>query len=94
MLFEEHTSEIKLLKKLQQVWVRSFGILNEIRSFLPLWAGGSILRATQKVDMSYLRKTGVVRLLVAVLDAMSFRRMQMLWYIEACMDYSSRSTKW
>jgi hypothetical protein len=68
LLFEEHTLEIKPLKKLQQVWVRIFGVPNEIRSFLPLWAVGSILGATQKVDMSYLRKTGVVRLLVAVLD--------------------------
>jgi hypothetical protein len=65
----KNTLEIKPLKKLQQVWVRIFGVPNEIRSFLPLWAVGSILGATQKVDMSYLRKTGVVRLLVAVLDA-------------------------
>jgi hypothetical protein len=36
LLFEEHNSEIKPLKKLQQVWVRVFGVPNEIRSFLPL----------------------------------------------------------
>jgi len=46
-----------------------FGVPYEIRSFLPLWAVGTILGATQKVDITYLRRTGVVRLLVAVLDA-------------------------
>jgi hypothetical protein len=40
----------------------------EIRSFLPLWAVGSILGATQKVDMHYTRKMGVVCILVAVKD--------------------------
>jgi hypothetical protein len=66
--FEEFNSEIKPLRKLQQVWVRVFGVPLEIRSFLPLWAVGTILGATQKVDIGYLRRTGVVRLLVAVLD--------------------------
>jgi len=41
----------------------------EIRSFLPIWAVGSILGPTQKVDMRSMKKTGVVRLMVAVLDA-------------------------
>ena len=39
-----------------------------LRSFLPLWAVGSIIGATQKVDMAHLRATGQVRILVAVLD--------------------------
>jgi hypothetical protein len=38
-------------------------------SFLPLWAVGSIIEATQKVDMLHLRATGQVRILVAVYDA-------------------------
>ena len=46
-----------------------FGVPYEIRSFLLLWAVGTILGATQKVDITYLMRTGVVRLLVAVLDA-------------------------
>jgi hypothetical protein len=69
LLFEEHNSEIKPLRKLHQVWVRVFGVPMDVRSFLPLWAVDTILGATQKVDISYLRKTGVVRLLVADLDA-------------------------
>jgi len=69
LLFEEYNTEIKPTRKLEQVWVCVFGVLYEIRSFLPLWAVGTILGATQKVDITYLRRTGVVRLLVAVLDA-------------------------
>ena len=48
-----------------------YGVPREIRSYLSLWVVGSILGATQKVDMKYLRKSGVVRLLVAVLDVNS-----------------------
>jgi len=69
LLFEEYNTEIKPTRKLEQVWVRVFGVPYEIRSFLPLWAVGTILGATQKVDITYLMRTGVVRLLVAVLDA-------------------------
>ena len=69
MLFEEYNTEIKPTRKLEQVWVRVFGVPYEIRSFLLLWAVGTILGATQKVDITYLMRTGVVRLLVALLDA-------------------------
>jgi hypothetical protein len=54
---------------LQKIWVHVYGVPYEIRSFLPLWAIGSILGATQRVDMRSMKKTGVVRLMVAVLDA-------------------------
>ena len=69
LLFEEYNTEIKPMRKLEQVWVRVFGVPYGIRSFLPLSAVGTILGATQKVDITYLRRTGVVRLLVAVLDS-------------------------
>ena len=69
LLFEKYNTEIKPTRKLEQVWVCVFGVPYEIRSFLLLWAVGTILGATQKVDITYLRRTGVVRLLVAVLDA-------------------------
>jgi len=68
LYFEEWSEEIKPNKKLPKVWVHIYGVPHEIRSFLPLWAIGSILGATLKVDMNHLRNTGVVRLLVAVLD--------------------------
>lgn len=40
----------------------------EIHSFLPLWVVGTIIGATTRVDMRYTRKTGVMRIQVAVLD--------------------------
>uniref|UniRef100_K3ZMC1 DUF4283 domain-containing protein n=1 Tax=Setaria italica TaxID=4555 RepID=K3ZMC1_SETIT len=61
-------NEIKPKQKLQKVWVHVYGVPYEIRSFLPLWAVGSILGATQRVDMRSMKKIGVVRLMVAVLD--------------------------
>ena len=69
--FDEWNHEIKPKRKLDKVWVQVYGVPHEIRSYLSLWAVGSILGATQKVDMKYLRKSGVVRLLVAVLDVNS-----------------------
>ncbi|OEL14773.1 hypothetical protein BAE44_0024208, partial [Dichanthelium oligosanthes] len=52
---------------LQKVWVHVYGVPFEIRSFLPLWAVGT--GATQRVDMRWMKKTGVVCLMVAVLNA-------------------------
>lgn len=68
MEFEEWNHEIKPKHKLEKVWVHVYGVPYEIRSFLPLWAVGTVLGATLRVDMKYMRKSGVVRLLVAVLD--------------------------
>ena len=39
-----------------------------LKAFLPLWVVGSVVGATQKVDMHHLRRTWEVRILVAVLD--------------------------
>ena len=61
MVLEEWNKDIKLKQKLINVWVHVYGVPYEIRSFLPLWAVGSIIGATKKV---------VVRLLV-VLDLKS-----------------------
>ena len=41
LLFEEYNTEIKPTRKLEQVWVRVFGVPYEIRSFLLLWAVGT-----------------------------------------------------
>jgi hypothetical protein len=38
------------------------------RSFLPLWAVGTMIGATRKVDVHHLRRTGEVQILVEVLD--------------------------
>lgn len=45
-----------------------YGVPYEIRSFLAPWAVDTILGATQKVDMRYTRRMGVIRVLVAVID--------------------------
>ncbi|AQL01159.1 hypothetical protein ZEAMMB73_Zm00001d044935 [Zea mays] len=51
---------------LNKAWVNIYGVPYEIRSFLPLWAVGTIIGATQKVDLRYTKRMGVVRLLVGV----------------------------
>jgi hypothetical protein len=65
IIFEEFVDDIQPIKVLQQVWVTVTRVPRVLRSFLPLWAVGSIIGATQKVDMVHLR---VTRILVAVLD--------------------------
>jgi hypothetical protein len=68
LFFEEFIDDVQPIKVLDQVWVTVTKVPRVLRSFLPLWAVGSIVGATQKVDMVHLRATGQVRILVAVLD--------------------------
>jgi hypothetical protein len=65
-VIQEVNQKIEPISYLQKAWVNVYGVPFEIRSFLPLWAIGTILGTTQKVDMRYTRKMGVVRILVAV----------------------------
>lgn len=67
--FEEWSQVIKLKWKLHKMWVHVYGVPHGISSFLPLWAIGTTLGTTDRVDMNYLGKHGVVRLLVDILDA-------------------------
>jgi hypothetical protein len=53
---------------LPKVWVRVRCIREPLREFLILWAVGSLLGATQTVDMETTRKNEFGRILVAVLD--------------------------
>jgi hypothetical protein len=69
LTFEEFVDDVQPIKVLEQVWVTVTKVPRGLRSFLPLWAVGSIIGATQKVDMLHLRATGHVRILVAVYDA-------------------------
>jgi hypothetical protein len=69
LTFEEFVDDVQPIKVLEQVWVTVTKVPRALRSFLPLWAVGSIIGATQKVDMLHLRATGQVRILVAVYDA-------------------------
>jgi hypothetical protein len=65
---EEFVDDVQPIKVLDQVWVTVIKVLRSLRSFLPLWAVGTMIGATQKVDIHHLRRTGDVRILVAVLD--------------------------
>ena len=68
LVFEEFVDDVQPIKLLDQVWVTVTRVPRALCSFLPLWAVGSIIGATQKVDMAHLRETGQVRIRVAVMD--------------------------
>jgi hypothetical protein len=65
---EEFVDDVQPIKVLDQVWVTITKVPRARRSFLPLWAVGNMIGATQKVDIHHLRRTREVRILVAVLD--------------------------
>jgi hypothetical protein len=65
---EEFVDDVQPIMVLDQVWVTVTKVPRALRSFLPLWAVGTMIGATQKVDIHHLRRTGEVRILVAVLD--------------------------
>jgi hypothetical protein len=67
-LIEEFVDDVEVVRLLNRVWVTVTKVPRVLRSFLQLWAVGSIVGATQRVDMVHLRATGQVRLQVAVLD--------------------------
>jgi len=74
MQFEEwHEKEEGFL--LPKVWVRVRCIRKLLREFPILWAVGSLLGATQTVDMETTRKNEFGRILVAVLDPKLIPRM-------------------
>ncbi|CAD6255779.1 unnamed protein product [Miscanthus lutarioriparius] len=66
--FAEFVDDVQPIKVLEQVWLNVTGVPRRLRSFLSLWAVGTIVGATQKVDMVHLRATGQARILVAVFD--------------------------
>jgi hypothetical protein len=65
---EEFVDDVQPIKVLDQVWVTVTKVPRALRSFLPLWAVGTMIGAIQKVDVHHLRRTGEVRILVAVLN--------------------------
>jgi hypothetical protein len=65
---EEFVDDVQPIKVLDQVWVTVTKVPRALRSFLPLWAVGTMIGATQKVDIHHIRRTGEVRILVEVLD--------------------------
>jgi hypothetical protein len=65
---EEFVDDVQPIKVLDQVWVTVTKVPRVLRSFLPLWAVGTMIGATKEVDIHHLRRTGEVRIFVAVLD--------------------------
>jgi hypothetical protein len=55
---EEFVDDVRPIKVLDQVWVTVTKVPRALRSFLPLWAVGTMIGATQKVDIHHLRRTG------------------------------------
>jgi hypothetical protein len=70
---EEFVDDVHPIKVLDQVWVTFTKVPQALRSFLPLWAVGTMIGATQKVDIQHLRRTGKVRILVVVLDIKKYQ---------------------
>jgi hypothetical protein len=64
---EEFVDDVQPIKVLDQVWVTVTKVPRALRSFFPLWVVGTMIGATQKVDVHHLRRTREVRILVAVL---------------------------
>ena len=59
---------------LKPVWVHVTGVPPPLRHFLDLWAVGSVISATQDVDLVCLRRRGIVRIQVAVLNLNMFKK--------------------
>jgi hypothetical protein len=68
IIFDEFVDDVQPIKVLEQVWVTVTKVPHALRSFFRLWAVGSIIGDTQKVDMVHLQATDQVRLLVAVFE--------------------------
>jgi hypothetical protein len=63
------SSEVPHKAELEQVWLHVDGVPHTLRHFLGLWAVGSLLGKTLDVDLLSLRRRGVVRVLVAMLNS-------------------------
>jgi hypothetical protein len=67
LLFDEWKQEEEGLP-LQRVWIRIYRLPHKLREFSVLWALGSMLGATQSVDMISSLRTDYVRVEVAILN--------------------------
>jgi hypothetical protein len=53
LIFKEFDADVQPIKVLDQVWVTVTNVPKALRAYLPLWAVGSCIGNTQKVDMVY-----------------------------------------
>ncbi|XP_051179109.1 uncharacterized protein [Lolium perenne] len=63
------SKEVPHKLELHQVWVHVEGVPHTVRHFLGLWAVGSLLGKTLDVDLVSLRRRGLVRVFVAMVDS-------------------------
>ncbi|KAM0918829.1 hypothetical protein ACQ4PT_008574 [Festuca glaucescens] len=63
------SSEVAHKFELHKVWLHVDGVPHTLRHFLGLWAVGSLLGKTVDVDLLSLRRRGVVRIQVAMIEA-------------------------
>jgi hypothetical protein len=66
--FEEFEAEEYFGHELPLLWMRVLNLPNVLRSFEVIWAIGSMLGATQHVDMITTRKNKLGRFQIAVLN--------------------------
>ncbi|XP_062193487.1 uncharacterized protein LOC133896859 [Phragmites australis] len=66
--FDEWGADDEAKFQLPMIWVQVGGIPKELRTFPILWSVGTVLGATQKVDMVFTRNNDMARILIAVLD--------------------------
>ncbi|XP_047043355.1 uncharacterized protein LOC124647454 [Lolium rigidum] len=60
--------------ELEQVWLHVEGVPHNVHHFWGLWAIGSLMGKTLDVDLISLRRRGVVRVLVGMLDTTKFAK--------------------
>lgn len=68
MVFEVKSTPNVYKYEIPKVWVQFRGLPEELLEFPIVWAIGSILGVTRNVDMKFVKKHEMGRLLVAVLD--------------------------
>ena len=68
-----HSEEIPNRFELIPVWVHVHGVPHALRHFLGLWAVGSVIGATLDVDLLCLRRRGIVKIQVGVLNLDAFK---------------------
>jgi hypothetical protein len=68
------SEEIPHRFELIPIWVHVHGVPHALRHFLGLWAVGSVIGATMDVDLLCLRRRGIVRIQVAVLNLDAFKK--------------------
>lgn len=74
LISEWKVTVVPRIAPLVPVWVHVTGVPPPLRHFLGLWAVGSVIGATQDVDLVCLRRRGIIRIQTAVLSKKIFKK--------------------